>query len=246
MPPPTWTQLFASNSKQSRVLDRPEFDRRALAQARTAYYPGAGSDGDAFRVFGRGGVADVIIHADYNVSPESVVSSVRSDVASGGLLGYSVATVQHLEQEDVYGTAWVAHVDTSKRRKWAKSRAESFAVWITLKRDLALDDDHGPETLGFLHAMDCGIRAFDALFCQEGAATPRAVVIQDHGFGANWNSFGGTGPLPRLAQEFGAPVWLLVATNSTPWPGFESAGALGDTGPGGMHRGKRQLFRRGN
>lgn len=244
MPPSIWTQLFGSNSARSHVLDRPKFDRSALAQARTAYHPGAGADGDAFRVFGGGGAADVIIHADYNVSPESVVTSVRSDVGSGGLLGYSVASVQHLQQEDVYGTAWVEHVDTSGRQRWAKSNAEFFAVWITLKRDPALNNDHGPEMLGFLHVQDCGIRAFDALFCQEGAATPVAVVVQDHGFGANWSSFGGSGPLPRLAQEFGAPAWLLVAANSAPWPGFESVGAVGDTGPGGMHGHPRQLYRR--
>ncbi len=242
--PPVWKTLFESDSARSHVLALPSFDRDALAQARTAYYPGAGADGDAFRVFGAGGAADVIIHADYGVSPEAVVDTLRSEVGSGGLCGYAVATVQYLAEGEVYRKGWVKHVDTSGRRQRATPASGSFAVWVRLRRAPALDDDHGPELLGFLHVMDCGIRAFDALFCQRAGAGVVGVVVQDHGWGGNWSGFGEGSPLQRLARRFGEPGWLLVADGSTVWSGFEAVGATGETGPGGMHGAARRLFRR--
>jgi hypothetical protein len=85
-----------------------------------------------------------------------------------------------------------------------------------------------------------GVATFDALFCQSDGNPPYAVVVQDHGFGGNWTTFGGDGsPLWSLARRGALPKWLLVADNTTPWPDYQVAS---NTDCGGMNASPRRLF----
>ncbi len=62
------------------------------------------------------------------------------------------------------------------------------------------------------------------MFCQRGplkVPPPFAILLQDDGFGGNYNRFGGGHFLERLAQYAGAlPRWLLIADNTKPWEGY--------------------------
>jgi hypothetical protein len=67
-------------------------------------------------------------------------------------------------------------------------------------------------------------------------------VLQDHGFGGNYDSFGGGGLMERIAQRTHVqPHFLLVADNTRPWLGFEPVPGL-ESECGGMHRMPRSLF----
>jgi hypothetical protein len=121
-----------------------------------------------------------------------------------------------------------------------------FGFLEVLERDRDLDDDHGARRLAILFLGADGIAAYEALFCQRqhGQSAPFGVVLQDHGFGGNYERFGGGGLLERIAKDTNAlPRFLLVAGNTNAWEGFERVPDVeGDHG--GMHAHRRFLFRR--
>ena len=91
-----------------------------------------------------------------------------------------------------------------------------------------------------------GHATYDALYCQgDGTAAPFLVVIQDHGFGGDYDKFRRGGILERIARQCGQlPQWLLVGENTEPWEDYEDCGA--DAEVGGMQAMPRRLYSRGN
>ena len=59
-----------------------------------------------------------------------------------------------------------------------------------------------------------GVAAYDALFCQRKTQAPFAVVLQDHGFGGNWATFGRGDGLEKDASTAGRSLELLLAAKN--------------------------------
>ena len=82
---------------------------------------------------------------------------------------------------------------------------------------------------------------YDAVFANGNMTPPLAVVLQDHGFGENYDRFGKGGLLEKIAAESGIyPKLLLTAANTETWDGYTPLAAPGVLG--GMHRHERRLF----
>ena len=72
-----------------------------------------------------------------------------------------------------------------------------------LQRESGLNDAHGPSRLAILFLGADAIATYDALFCQgDGTRSPYVVVLQDHGFGGNYDSFGEGGTLEQAFRLF--------------------------------------------
>jgi hypothetical protein len=69
-------------------------------------------------------------------------------------------------------------------------------------------------------------------------------VLQDHGFGGNYNRFGGGGILERIASRTNCfPPFLLIAEDTIPWTGYVRVPDV-EGSVGGMHRTIRFLYQR--
>jgi hypothetical protein len=69
-------------------------------------------------------------------------------------------------------------------------------------------------------------------------------VLQDHGWGGNWDKFGRGGLLEKVAGQCSAfPEWLLVADNTEAWDGYVRVPDVAGS-PGGRNRDNRFLYRR--
>jgi hypothetical protein len=90
-----------------------------------------------------------------------------------------------------------------------------------------------------------GFAAYEALFCQPpGSTPPFAVVVQDHGFGGNYDRFGRGGHLERIARELNAyPRFLWSAESEGSWEGYSRVSGAG-AAMGGMHGNARYLWER--
>lgn len=101
------------------------------------------------------------------------------------------------------------------------------AYWAILEREAGLADDHGPSRIAFLHVQCDAVWLYWNLWTRSGRQarpTPYAILLQDHGYGGNWTTFGRGGALHGLvkaARRF--PEWLLVASNTKVWPDYEPA-----------------------
>mgnify|MGYP003295748074 CR=1 FL=1 len=66
------------------------------------------------------------------------------------------------------------------------------------------------------------IATYDILF--QNYKTPKAIVIHDHGFGCNYNSFGGYGALFEIANKTNTfPKFMLRSSNTIGWGEYYKA-----------------------
>ncbi len=224
------------------------FPRKNFFASRIVYYPGSETDGHPLRIFGKAHAAHCFVYADYNFSAATVDEQLSNEENTQHPKGYKLLDLLELQENELTPHGWTPHCNVDmNRHNFGDSRPPEgpFARFAVLQRKDSFDDDHGPERLAYIHVGGDGYATFDALFCQEAFNLPYAVLLQDHGFGMNWNrdGFGGEENLLRqLAQGSGKPQpeWLFVAEHTEPWPGYQRA-----SGPdrGGMHWVDRFLYK---
>lgn len=229
-----------------RWTDGDIFPREQFFGSRLVYYPGSGTDGHPVKVFGSTHSAHSFVYADYGVTQAALEEELGHP--RHGFRGYHTSARLQLCERDLVPNGWTPHVHAAEvpqdRYRFGAVAAAPFGFLEVLERHRELDDNHGPRRLAILFLGADAIAAYDALFCQGRSHSPFAVVLQDHGFGGNYDRFGRDSLLERIARDCDvSPRWLLVADNTEPWNGFERVPDV-DGDPGGMHAHVRFLHRR--
>lgn len=236
---------WLANYKQGNRVDASDF-----LKSRTVFYPGAGGDGHPFTVFAASHAAHCFVYADYGMTKESILASLAPDSAHR-LRGYKIALKQDLTIQDLVPTGWRPHVDPVELRRssqdWVKSWMSSsgvqpYGVLCIFDREIGYGNDHGPERLALIYLGADGIATYDALYCQTGCRTPYGLLLQDHGFGGNYDRFGRGGLMEQIATKTGVfPEWML--SDRDEWTGFNRIPDVEAT-RGGQHNQNRFLFSR--
>jgi hypothetical protein len=206
--------------------------RKALLQrggAPLLFYPGGRVDTDPFTLFCRHGGVEVFLYCDYLLP----VSDARSFVRE--LPGFSVEDMGALAPEDLGVDDWAQLWPTDEASMRMANPATAYALWARLVSRTGRQiffAYFGTEAVQTYHQLTtCGI-------------TPAAVVLQDHGFGGNWTTFGGPeSPLWHHAQ-LAAPAMLYVGEQTKPWPGYRQETDF-CVRPGAEHQIPRALFTMG-
>lgn len=224
------------------------FDRERFFGSRIVRYPGYGDDGQPVRLFGAAGAAHVFIYADYAVRREELIQRLGS--ADRGFRGYEVLDILDLEQGDLVPDGWAPTLPAEMLQgaRHAMRSGEAYGMLAILERQEGFQGDHGPERLAILFLGADGIATYDALFCQPASrVAPFGMVIQDHGFGGNYSSFGRSGRLYKIARAAHVfPKFLLAEKDGSrgcDWPGYDLVDGL-EHDLGGMHANHRFLFER--
>lgn len=228
------------------------FNQQAFFGSRVVFYPGAGEDGHAVKVFASSHSAHCFVHADYWVSEASIVESL--DRPSTAFRGYQSLDRLPLRLENLatpwtprnWDEQWLSRLprelvaEVCRGLDW--HRVESYGSLEVLERKSHLGDDHGPARIAILFLGADGHATYDALFCQEGQTAPFAVLLHDHGFGGNYSSWGSGGLLEAIAfATRRLPQFLLIADGeSRPWKSYVQLRGLSAT-LGGMYNSRRYL-----
>jgi len=236
---PAWLDQFQ---------DGDAFSSEAFFGSRVVYYPGSGTDGHPVKLFGSTHSAHCFIYVDYGVTHANLEANLRHPRHS--FLGYHRLVQLPLHESDLIPGGWAPRVhNTGEMRPIRFSEAAvvaaSFGFLEVLERDNDLDDNHGARRLAILFITADAIAAYEALFCNhERISQPFTLVLQDHGFGGNYDRFGSGGLLERIARSCDVvPQWLLIAEKTRPWNQFERVPNV-DGDRGGMHDNLRFLHRR--
>ena len=117
-----------------------------------------------------------------------------------------------------------------------------YCFSLIMERDKDRDDSWGAEhfVVTFLYAD--GIATYYQLFVKEYSKAPWIFLLQDHGFGCNYDCFGRGGLLDCIIRENHCyPQYVICASNTRIWNGYEQ---IKDVSPvyGGMHQHRRDLF----
>jgi hypothetical protein len=235
-PCPDWLLRFVKGDK---------FNREQFFDSRMVYYPGSGSDGHAVKLFGAAHCAHCFIYVDYLVKQSHIKADLRGNHKgyNGAFSGYHRLARLTLSESDIAPQGWVQHVQHLERTRFSDD-FKPYAFLEVLERDENLGDDHGAHRLAILFLGADGIASYDALFCQKNQVPPPfAVLIQEHGFGGNYDKFGRDGLLERIAHQCQVfPTFLLVAEGSAPWRQYEKMAHLRGS-IGGMHANTRFLHK---
>lgn len=215
------------------------FPRQAFFASRVVYYPGSAADGHPLKLFGGTHSAHCFVFVDYGHSKDYFAEQLTDSAHPGHPRGYQTVSIASLAKSDLVPSGWTQHVKLAAPAPSPRP-GDAFCLFAVLERTVELGDDHGPSRIAILVIGGDGIATYDALFCQDQCqCVPYAVVLQDHGSGGNWTSFGGASLLWELASSRPSQ-WLLVAANTEAWPGFTR---LSSSDTGGMHGHARSLFR---
>ena len=232
---PEWLATFKRGNR---------LDRDAVLNSRVVFYPGCGTDGHPVTLFGGSHSAHVFVYVDYQIPRQEIEETLYHE--RHGFRGYDVFDTVEFTPEELSGR-WKPHAHLAVRPiNYGFASVDPFGFMVVLQRKRGYDEDHGPQRLAIIFLGADAFATFDALFCQEGALRvppPFAILLQDDGFGGNYDRFGGGYFLERLAQECEVfPPWLLIAENTEPWDGYEKLDLQGSKG--GANHMRRYLWKR--
>lgn len=208
---------------------------RKFLSSRLVFYPGSGSDGDPIAVFNRSRAAHCFVHVDYGMTRDTLEYELKT-----GFRGYDSLLRVELREADLVSD-WVRHIPPAD--SCPPFRPVSAYGFIEIyERRAEFDDTHGAERFAVLFLGADGYAAFDSLFCQENEVpAPFCIVLQDHGFGGGYGSFGRGGMLEKLAiMSHARPCLLLVGQGTEPWKDYRRCDA--EPVNMGEHRQPRYLF----
>ena len=192
---PEWLKAY------QRGKSRPLAD---FLKSRIVYYPGSGIDGDPVEVFGASHSTHCFVYADYWLSKDELTKELHTH----GFRGYNILDeVSFSEREAMDAIPWRRHfLSEEEMRAAANGTAEMrqvnhpspYALLAILERKPNFGDDHGPERLAILFLGADGIATYEAIFANGNAPQFFGFLLQDHGWGGNYDRFGRGGLLEKI------------------------------------------------
>ena len=249
------------------LLTANEFRPEDFFSSNVVYYPGSGTDGQAFDIFCGTHSAHCVVHIDYNVSSADVQLSLQADHPHH-IRGYEPCVQSELALPDAAALlALDAELCPNGQDPIVKS-----SLWTVLERQQGFGNECGPKRIAFLHIEAEAVWVCRSLW-RAFNPEPFAVIVQDHGFGCQWNNdhwanaLGDTNPSDgedsQIFEYVGEPnrfggensllykfqnqppqhlaKWLLVGENTAPWPTYIEASDF--TPSSGMGPYRRKLYR---
>ncbi len=213
-PTPKWLKEFKNG-------DKPSFDEM-LSAGRVVYYPGSGYDGQPIKTFNVAHYSHLFLYVDYQISKERIIEELTKDNA---LNGYKNIGIVEYQERDLTPNGWTPHYRPSPeeiREMNHFSRPDDpYCLMFVFEREPNLTDEHGCDRFAVITLKADGIATYDALFANNSKA-PDVLILQDHGYGGNYNWFGRNGALDHIARVTRCyPHFLMVADNTEPWERYE-------------------------
>jgi hypothetical protein len=225
------------------IKEGDKFSRDDFFSSRIVFYPGSYTDGHAVKVFGSTHAAHSFVYVDYLISQEEL----ESELVQHAFLGYENLFSIQLSANDLapYGWTPTIHFTPSYPFNAADKMREVYSFLQILERKPEYDEEHGPKRLAILFLFADGIATYDALFCQaRNKSEPFAVLLQDHGFGGNYDKFGMGGLMERIALHTQIkPTYLLVSEDTMPWRDYIKIENI-QPDQGGMYNTTRYLYKK--
>ena len=221
-----------------------DVDFNAVRNTACVYYPGAGNDGQPVHTFSAARAAFLYVYVDYMLSRREA----EAQLAETPFRGYRKIGLIDMKLADLTPKPWSPHIRPSREQIEGMRHlpvAAPYGFMAVFEREDDLTDEYGAKRFAVIFIGGDGMATYDAVFANGNMIPPLAIVLQDHGFGGNYDRFGKGGLLEKIAIVSGIyPKLLLTGANTETWDGYIPLDAPGVLG--GMHRQIRRLFIRKN
>lgn len=235
---PTWLKNYRQGDK---------ITFKDIMSTRVAYYPGSGYDGMLMKVGNMSHSVHSFLYVDYGLSKSGLEDHIAQ---KNSIRGYHpIAEIEWQEndlmpngqhQYPAYITAQLRHKDPY----WFVDKNEKpYCFSVIMERDEDHDDTWGAERFVVTFLFADGIATYYQLFVKEYSMAPWLFLLQDHGFGGNYDRYGAGGILDQIIRESRCyPTFVIFGDGggTQMWKGYEQ---VADVTPlyRGMHR--RDLYK---
>ena len=173
---------------------------------RLGYYPGSGFDGNLVKVGNQSHAIHCFLHADYGIARETLDQHLES---GGCFAGYH--SIGRVDWSDTVS------IDSSHK---SLIQEEPYCFMEIFERDLDKDDSWGAKRFAVTFLFADGIQTYKQLFVNQYKKAPWLFLLQDHGFGGNYDKFGKGGALDRIISKGEKPEFVICGVNTAVWAGY--------------------------
>ena len=232
---PAWLKSYS----KGQALPLAEF-----MHSRIVYYPGSAWDWHPIEVFGGSCSAHCFIYADYMQPADRVIGHLQGE---DGIEGYHILdSIQIPEAELLRVTPWNRHFLTPEELKRAAEGSRMmrdsgdcgitcekvpppYAWLVVLERDP--DRSEGSERLAVLFLGADGHATFEAIFANGNALDLFGFLLQEHGWGGNYDRWGRDGLCEKIMQRSNVfPKVILSGCEEWLYDGYERVNGLAQSG----------------
>lgn len=214
-------------------------------KGRVAYYPGCGLDSCLVNVAAAARCVHSFLYVDYYTRRKDIEyfldgrnfhefrSIGRVEFSESDLMPYGQYPLD-IEYEPCYGDA-MAFVNKDE---------QPYCFMEILERCRYYGSETSSERIAVTFLFADGIMTYYQLFVKEYKKSPWLFLLRDHGFGGNYDVFGGGGLLEKIVTKNNCfPDFVLCYIYNSIWPGYKIIEGLSPV-KGGMHDDERILYKK--
>lgn len=217
-----------------------------LMSSRVAYYPGSGDDGTLIKVCNKSHSAHSFLYVDYLVKRKELEDHIAQ---KNSFLGYhSISTLEWQERDLMPNGQYPLVLNKKplhgKPNTFVDKDETPYCFSVIMERDEDRDDSWGAEHFVVTFLFADGIATYYQLFVKEYSKAPWIFLLQDHGFGCNYDSFGEGGILSEIIHKHHCyPKFVICGQGGGThiWRGYKMVPGVSPVYDG-MHSNRRDLF----
>ena len=239
---PDWLNNYKPGDKLS-------FDM--IMSSRIGYYPGSGSDGDLVAIANKAHCTHSYLYVDYCVKKEDIISEVDANSLRGyhsPFRGYhSIGRFDWAEHDITPNGQYPLNINYIPREHpmtHVDKTVKPYCFTEILERDPELGDEWGAKRFAVTFLFADGIMTYYQVFVMQYAKAPWILLLQDHGFGLNYDRFGNDGFLGAIVREFDVyPKFVICGIGTKMWDGYKKLNNV-KSKIGGMCNCERWLYKK--
>ncbi len=233
---PSWLATYKASDKIS---------FKDIMSSRIGYYPGFGNDGSLLKVGNMSQAVHSFIHLDYLNTRENIIKQINH-VQGYHPIGHIDWRPEDLLPNGPYPFDKYLNSRQREIRDLFSKDSDHHIMTDILQRDFDRDDSHGSERIAITTISADGIEFYYQLFVKEYSVNPFLFLLQDHGFGCNYDKFGNGGILYRIMRQYHSWPTFIICDNVHGTRIYDGYERIENIEPviGGMHRNVRHLYQR--
>ena len=232
---PTWL---------GRHLRNEQVTFKDIMSSRVAYYPGSGYDGTLMEVGNMSHSVHSFLYVDYLLKRSDLERHIAQ---KNSIRGYHPIGKIEWTEEDMMPNGQYPFAINKKPmffdpNTFVDPDEKPYCFTLIMERDEGQDDTRGAVHFAITFLLADGIATYYQLFVREYGKAPWIFLLQDHGFGCNYDCFGRGGILDSIIAESGiCPTFVLCGDNTRIWKGYAKVKGVLPICDGFHHR--RDMYR---
>ena len=215
---------------------------------RVGYYPGSYFDGCLIETANKAHCVHSFLYVDYGVTREQVEEELSKKDAIRGY--HSIGRVEwshkDLMPQGDYQLPYELLTRVKDPGMFIAKNVQPFCIMEIYERNQDKDELWGAERIAVTYLFADGIATYYQLFVMQYEKAPWLFLLQDHGFGCNYDSFGKGGLLHDIISNYKLLPDFVISGDSDAnmWNGYH---LIEDVEPviGGEHNNTRKLYQKG-